>query len=139
MTPTVIDEATAKIDQRIDELRTELDQLEQAKSALSGVNGSAPSRRTGSRRGRRTSSPRAQTRRSTSSKRKPAAKRSRTPAAKVDRAAELKGLIKRDPQIRPSDAAKQMGVSSQQVHGVIKRLTDRGELTRDGKRLKVAA
>lgn len=54
-------------------------------------------------------------------------------------AAELKGLIKRDPQIRPSDAAKQMGVSSQQVHGVIKRLTDRGELTRDGKRLKVAA
>jgi predicted transcriptional regulator len=106
--PTAIDEAVAKVDVRIKELHQELDQLEKARKALEGVTKpAAPNRRRPTKR-----------------------RRSSARSARVDRAAEFKSLIGKKPDIKPSQAAREMGVSSQQVHGLIKRLTTKGEITR---------
>jgi polyhydroxyalkanoate synthesis regulator phasin len=118
---TPIEDAAVAIDTRIEELRGELARLERAKQALTEINGDRPRRRESSN-----SAPRR------------AAGRRAKPGSRPDRAAQLKDVVAKQPGIRPSQAAEQMGVSSQQVHGVIKRLVDKGELTRSAKGLQLA-
>jgi len=71
------------------------------------------------------------TRRATSSNgRRRSTRRSRN----GNRGDQLKGVVKGTKGLKPSEIAREMGVSQSQVHGIVKRLSERGEVTKaDGK------
>jgi len=102
-----IAEARRVIEKRLTELRAETKRLE---TALRGLGGSAP-RASGTRK-----------RSSSGSGRR-----------KAGRGEQFKRALAKQPGAAVSEISKKLGISSQQGHGIAKRLRDRGEIKKQGK------
>jgi hypothetical protein len=111
MAGETLEEARGVIEKRLKALRQEMQELESALRRLGG--GSKPRRR------RRASS--ASARRRSSSR------------PRGQRAEQFKQALAKSPGAAVSEVAKKMGISSQQGHGIAKRLRERGEIKKQGK------
>jgi septal ring factor EnvC (AmiA/AmiB activator) len=108
MAGDTIAEARRIVEKRLEELRAETKRLE---SALRGLDGSEPKAR------------------STRTRKRPATARRR----RSGRAEQFKRALAKQPGAAVSEISKKLGISSQQGHGIAKRLRDRGEIKRQGK------
>lgn len=109
MTGETLTEARRVIEKRLEHLRRETKELEDAL------------RRLGPGRQRRS---RAKPVRSRSASRRP---------ARGQRAEQFKRALAKNPGAAVSEISKKLGISSQQGHGIAKRLRDKGEIKKQGK------
>jgi hypothetical protein len=111
MAAKTLDEAKRLIENRLKELRHEVQELEAALRRLG--DSAAPTRRR----------PRM---RQTGRRRSPGGRR-------TDRAEQFKRTLAKNPGARVSEIAKKMAISSQQGYGIAKRLRERGEIKKQGR------
>ena len=110
MARDTLEQARLALQQRLKELRGETSKVEKALAALGD---SLPT-------GRRTRTKgRSPTRRNSS--------------RRTHRSDQFIAALKKEPGARVSEVAKKVGISSQQGHGIAKRLRDRGLIKKQGK------
>jgi MarR family len=109
MAADALEQARSALHQRLKELRGETSKVEQALAALS--DGRPTSRR-----------PRVKGRQPT-----------RRSSGRHPRSDQFVAALKKEPGARVSEVAKKLGISSQQGHGIAKRLRDRGLIKKQGK------
>lgn len=114
MARNTLEEARGVIERRLKELRAEVHELESALRRLG--NGSAPAR------GPRSKRARARTRTRASSR-----------PRRGQRAEQFKQELAKQPGAAVSEISKKLGISSQQGHGIVKRLREKGEIKKQGK------
>ncbi len=109
----LLERAKREIRERLEELYPlveERDRLRAVLEALEGGEGEKPaSRRAARQRGRPTTSRR---------------------AGRGERRTQLLEVLRSEPGLRPSEAARRMGVNPSQVHSLVRRLEGRGALER---------
>lgn len=115
----VIAKAADAITERLVELEEEKKRLERALASLTGE-----SRRPGRPRGSAAGAPKPSRRR-----------RSRKRAKRGEREAQLTASIRSHPNYKPADHAREIGVSPNQVYGLIAKMTKAGAIAKgaDGK------
>ena len=113
-----IDVTVKDIDERLTQLRQEVDRLEAARSALVGR---GPGRPRGS--GRRAGTPRPPARRSTGRRR----------GRRGTRATQALDLVKARPGITIPELAREMKIAPNYLYRVLPPLADQGQIKRDGK------
>ncbi len=112
MAKDTLSQARSLIEKRLADLRKETQELEAALRRLGGR--AAPARRSRSRGGGRGRS-------------------TKRGARSGHRAEQFKSALAKKPGAAVSEIAKQIGISSQQGHGIAKRLRERGEIKKQGK------
>lgn len=109
---STIDTVTNAIKARLNEIEDERKRLERALASLNG--GSGPSRR--------------------SQPTKPSGiRRGGQRAKRGEREAQLLASIQRNPNYKSADHAREMGVSSNQVYGLVTKMTKAGTISKNAK------
>lgn len=110
MAGDALEQVRSSLQQRLKELRGETSKVEQALAALGD---GLPTRRRSRARGRRPAQ--------------------RSSGRRSPRSDQFIAALKKEPGARVSEVAKKVGISSQQGHGIAKRLRDRGLIKKQGK------
>jgi hypothetical protein len=134
----LIDRITKDIDDRLEELRPQIEEIPRLEAALAALDATSGATGTGRRSGRAAPAGRGRTRGggAAGTTRRGGAPRKR--ARRGQRREELLQLVAGDPQITIAEAARTMGVSSPQVSVLVRRLEEEGVLRRsDGRFLLV--
>lgn len=113
----VIEQAASAIQERLTEITKERRQLESALSSLKGER-RGPGRPRGSSNGK-----------------KPATRRRRKRAKRGQREAQLTTSIQANPDFKPADHAREIGISPNQIYGLVTKMSEAGTVakTDDGK------
>ena len=115
MAQDLLKRTTDELRKRLKELEPQVQEHKRLQKAVAALDprreksSPRPSRGTGGRGGRRTTSGR---------------------AGRGERRKQLLGVVQSEPGIRPSDAARQMGINPSQLHALSRRLEEGGELER---------
>jgi DNA-binding transcriptional ArsR family regulator len=121
----LIDRIKKDIDDRLEELRPQIEEIPRLEAALAALEATRAGARAGRSRGRATGAARGPQR------------SGRRRARRGQRREELIQLLKGHPEISVAEAARQMGVSSPQVSTLLRRLREEGVVTREDGRFVV--
>lgn len=129
---TVLDDAAALIQTRLQELEAERRKLERALTELGGTTVPRPVRSKPPKRRRKPAKATlVATAARPSSKAKKAARRKAAKRSDPTRKQQVLAQIKADPSIRPGEIAKALGIRSSQVSNLLTALRKSGTLKRD--------
>jgi len=125
-----LDSTVKDIDQRLGELKAEVEKLEAARSALVGAGRRGPGRPRGSRSTTRRRTTRAASTRTATTRRRPGRPRGRRGGN--TRASQALQLVRSRPGITIPQLAQSMKIEPNYLYRVMPKLVEQGQVKRDG-------